>query len=89
MVKMIGVDLIFGGSAIVAAGWLQVKYADPLSAWYAQLWFVRSLDDWCGFDENWAYSAFMIWGRVCIAFGICSVAWFVPVNLRLVHRPRY
>ena len=86
---MVGFDLIFGGMFAISLGLIIAYNADRLGSWYSRLWFFKWYEDWWGFDENWARSLYVLSGRLFIILGICAMLWFIPVNLRVVHWPKY
>lgn len=86
---MVGFDLIFGGLFAISMGLVFVYNADRLASWYSRLWFFKWYEDWWGLDENWARFFYIIGGRFFIAFGVSAILWFIPINLHIVHWPKY
>lgn len=86
---MVGFDLIFGGVFVILIGIVVQYKADGLAAWYTRMPWYKWNKDWCGYDENWARSSYIIGGRLFIALGVLAVLWFIPINLHVVHWPKY
>ncbi|HET7814635.1 MAG TPA: hypothetical protein VFL13_09710 [Candidatus Baltobacteraceae bacterium] len=83
---MIGYDLLFGGAAMAVGGALIVRNAGRLGPWNA----LQSSDSDPGrYDDDWSYAKWLLAGRALQIFGILAIVWFVPVNMHIVHWPKY